>query len=350
MRPNHRASVIQGRFTIGRPQFHTARLGAPHTGTIQPVAHGNAFQVPSSVNLSSPGGGRPLPQAVRQKMESVFNTDFSDVRVHVGPQAQQIGAIAFTLGSNLYFAPGQYNPMSSHGQRLIGHELTHVMQQRAGRVRNPFGSGVAVVQDPGMEAEADRMGMRAAMAPMPSLQAKMDGNTAQPKPAVHTPPGHTSVVNAKLAYSVHEPTPGYSDGSRQITVTAPGSSNPVGSVNIWARKSGKMMITDLSVSPDHRRQGVGTMLMQTALRIAESGKERWETNVVADGHSESAERGFNVSHTLARCVSGRFAPAFACRQLDIEPLVLEAVAQCDGHRLVILDDQHLGHRTPLSTF
>ena len=37
------------------------------------------------------------------------------------------------------------------------------MQQRAGRVRNPFGSGVAVVQDPGLEAEAERMGVRVAM-------------------------------------------------------------------------------------------------------------------------------------------------------------------------------------------
>ncbi len=175
MRPNHRTTVIQGRFTIGRPQFHTAGRAVPGSGIIQPVARGNAFQVPSSVNLASPGGGRPLPPTVRQKMESVFNTDFSDVRVHVGPQAQQIGAIAYTLGSNLYFAPGQYNPMSSNGQRLLGHELTHVMQQRAGRVRNPFGSGVAVVQDPGLEAEADLMGMRAAMAPMNPVQAKPQG-------------------------------------------------------------------------------------------------------------------------------------------------------------------------------
>lgn len=95
-------------------------------------------------------------------MESFFNTSFADVRVHVGAQASSIGALAFTHGSNLYFAPGQYNPGTPQGQQLLGHELTHVVQQRAGRVRNPFGSGVAVVQDRGMEAEADRMGMLAA--------------------------------------------------------------------------------------------------------------------------------------------------------------------------------------------
>ena len=122
-------------------------------------------------------------------MEAVFGTSFSDVRVHVGPQAQQIGAVAFTLGSNLYFAPGQYNPNSQHGQRLIGHELAHVVQQRAGRVRNPFGSGVAVVQDPGLEVEADRMGLRAAQAPMP-VQAKAQGQPPQrtrPGGAPHAP-------------------------------------------------------------------------------------------------------------------------------------------------------------------
>ncbi len=210
------ARVIQGQFYTGKPAFIVqARPGfsnaaqrqvaphvqaamqrnAPHHSTAQrkttpqppaaaqPMVRGNATQVPSSVNLSAPGGGQPLTPAVQQKMETVFGTSFKDVRVHVGPQAQQIGAQAFTLGSNLYFAPGQYNLHSPQGQRLIGHELAHVVQQRAGRVRNPFGSGVAVVQDPAMEVEANRMGLRAAQAPMP-VQAKAQG---QPPP--RTRPG-----------------------------------------------------------------------------------------------------------------------------------------------------------------
>jgi hypothetical protein len=94
-------------------------------------------------------------------MEEFFGTSFADVRVHVGPQAASIGALAFTMGSDLYFAPGQYDPHGAHGQRLLAHELTHVVQQRAGRVRNPLGGGVAVVQDPALEAEAERMGTRA---------------------------------------------------------------------------------------------------------------------------------------------------------------------------------------------
>lgn len=105
-------------------------------------------------------------------MKSALGADFSDVRVHVGPQASSIGALAFTRGSDIYFAPGQYNPGSVQGQQILGHELTHVVQQRQGRVSNPFGSGVAVVQDRQLEAEADMMGWRAAMSPGPRGDGK----------------------------------------------------------------------------------------------------------------------------------------------------------------------------------
>ena len=114
------------------------------------------------VNLQPRSGGWTLPREVQTKMEQALGADFSDVRVHVGPEVSAIGAIAFTWGSNIHFAPGQYNPHTPQGRELLGHELTHVVQQRAGRVSNPFGSGVAVVQDAALEAEADRMGRMAA--------------------------------------------------------------------------------------------------------------------------------------------------------------------------------------------
>src|SRR5579862_1824576 len=101
-------------------------------------------------------------------MESALGANFSDVRIHVGSEAAAIGAIAFTWGSDIHFAPGQYNPHTSNGQFLLGHELAHVVQQRAGRVSNPFGNGVAVVQDHALEAEADQMGHRASAHRMPT--------------------------------------------------------------------------------------------------------------------------------------------------------------------------------------
>jgi len=157
------APVIQGAFLGSSP-----RVAVPHhrASAVQLSVQGTAMQLPPSLlNFRPSGGGQRLPESVQKKMESFFGTDFSDVRIHVGQEASSIGALAFTYGSDLYFAHGQYDPHTSHGQRLLGHELTHVLQQRAGRVRNPFGSGVAVVQDPGLEAEAERMGVRIAMLP-----------------------------------------------------------------------------------------------------------------------------------------------------------------------------------------
>lgn len=118
-----------------------------------------AFRVP----LRQKSGGLPLPDDVRAKMETAFSADFSDVRVHIGHEALSLGAIAYTWGTNIHFAPGQYNPNTIQGQKLLGHELWHVVQQRSGRVSNPFGGGVAVVQDHALEAEADRMGIKAAL-------------------------------------------------------------------------------------------------------------------------------------------------------------------------------------------
>jgi len=112
--------------------------------------------------LRTVGEGRPLDAGIRQTMESFFDADFSGVRVHEGPTAQSMGALAFTLGEELHFAPGLYDPTTRHGVELLGHELTHVVQQRDGRVANPYGQGVAIVQDPALEAEADRMGQQVA--------------------------------------------------------------------------------------------------------------------------------------------------------------------------------------------
>lgn len=78
--------------------------------------------------------GYPIPPSVRHNLEATFGEDFSTVRVHHGHEATMAGALAFTRGDNIHFAPGTYNPYSAHGQELLGHELAHVVQQRQGRV------------------------------------------------------------------------------------------------------------------------------------------------------------------------------------------------------------------------
>lgn len=159
--------------------------GAP---AVQRLANGTAVQLPAQAASFGNGPGQRLPAVVQQKMEAFFKASFADVRVHVGPQAAAIGAIAFTHGSNLFFAPGQYDPASPRGQQLLGHELAHVVQQRSGRVRNPFGSGLAVVQDQALEAEAERLGLQAARFQMPApVQAKLAATAAFPRPFVPSP-------------------------------------------------------------------------------------------------------------------------------------------------------------------
>lgn len=132
-----------------------------HAGAWRP-ARGNAIELPPGFLADHRGPGCLLPTAVRQRMEAALAADFSDVRVHQGPQPRQIGALALTRGSDIFFAPGQYNPVNAHGLRLLAHELAHVVQQRTGRVRSPFGGGLALVQDPALEAEAERTARRVA--------------------------------------------------------------------------------------------------------------------------------------------------------------------------------------------
>ena len=147
-------------------------------------AHGSEVMAldTSRLNLSN-SVGRRLPQQVQEKMEAFFGADFSDVRIHQGPQAQSIGAHAFTMGSAIYFAPGQYAPDTARGQQLLGHELAHVIQQRTGRVRSPAGRGTVVVNDHALEAEADRMGARAAAFRPPIQARRCVGARADPRDA-----------------------------------------------------------------------------------------------------------------------------------------------------------------------
>lgn len=149
--------VLQGWFLGGRPG--TAVLQGRAAAT---PALGQAFQVRAGLDLLPRGGGQQLPEALQAKLEELFGASLADVRIHVGREPLAIGAHAFTSGSDVVFAPGQFDPRTAAGQRLLGHELTHVLQQRSGRARNPFGSGLAIVQDQGLEAEAERMGLRAA--------------------------------------------------------------------------------------------------------------------------------------------------------------------------------------------
>ncbi len=108
-------------------------------------------------NVVGKGGGASLDGNVRERMESSLGYDFSAVRVHTGPEASaaasSVQAQAFTVGNEVVFNEGKYNPSSSDGQRTIAHELTHVVQQSKGDVPGESRGGGVKVSDPGDWAE-----------------------------------------------------------------------------------------------------------------------------------------------------------------------------------------------------
>ncbi len=83
--------------------------------------------------LASPG--QPLDASARAFFEPRFGQDLSDVRIHPDAKAQEsaqsLNAVAYTAGKHIVLGKGQYAPNSTAGQRLLAHELTHVMQQQS---------------------------------------------------------------------------------------------------------------------------------------------------------------------------------------------------------------------------
>ena len=81
--------------------------------------------------------GRSLEPEIRTFMETDFGHDFGNVRVHddrrVAESAAAVNALAYTVGDEIVFASGRHTPGSSSGKWLVTHELTHVVQQHAGR-------------------------------------------------------------------------------------------------------------------------------------------------------------------------------------------------------------------------
>ena len=118
--------------------------------------------------LARAGSGAPLPAAVRRKMEDELGVSLDRVRVHTDPvaakAAQALHAEAFTVGEDIFFAAGTYAPESRAGQKLLAHELTHVVQSWQGRSE---AGDTRRVSQPGdsLEREADAVADQVAAGP-----------------------------------------------------------------------------------------------------------------------------------------------------------------------------------------
>lgn len=88
---------------------------------------------------SSQGSGNMMDNGIKNFMESRFGVDFSSVRIHTDSRAnsmsKELNARAFTVGNNIYFKNGEYNPSQNSGKFLLAHELTHTLQQSGGNIK-----------------------------------------------------------------------------------------------------------------------------------------------------------------------------------------------------------------------
>jgi hypothetical protein len=126
--------------------------------------------------------GQPLEGSVRAFMESRFGHNFSRVRVHADMKANEsaraVDALAYTVGNNIVFGSGQYDPQTPAGRRLLAHELAHTLQQD--RMPAADQLEVAPADDP-LEQAADEIAARAITARLgsPSEAGRPQTGTAK---------------------------------------------------------------------------------------------------------------------------------------------------------------------------
>jgi hypothetical protein len=164
--------------------------GRPATLDREAIAHlqavaGNAGvaqllddEAPDKVRSVLSRSGESLEPAVAADMSSRLGADLSDVRIHrdaaASESAQAVNANAYTVGSDIVFRSGQYDPSSPSGQRTLAHELSHVLQQREGAVDGTDVGGGLALSHP-----SDRFEREASS----SAERLMSGDAPTPTPA-----------------------------------------------------------------------------------------------------------------------------------------------------------------------
>ncbi|MCO4746790.1 MAG: DUF4157 domain-containing protein, partial [Proteobacteria bacterium] len=156
----------------------------------------------AAVDGISRSGGRALPQDQLNRMNAAFEHDFSHVRVHTGGTAarasEALNAHAFTLGADIFFGAGEWAPNSASGDRLLAHELTHVLQHDEGRLPSTSGSeGDVEVSNPNesVELEAYRNEDRI-LAALRNIDADLaNGDAAQDAPVAQGQQAANAVAN-----------------------------------------------------------------------------------------------------------------------------------------------------------
>ncbi len=158
------------------------------TKHLQRAAAGGSFDAGPEIArrlAARQGAGAPLPHDTRAVMEQHLGADFDQVRVHTDPEAgqisRQLGAQAFTHGQDIYVGAGAPRPASTDGQRLLAHELTHVVQQSGPAVQRAGRAGVRPSRSPAGTVQRMIFGagdIIAALKYLPTIQDLLEGRTS----------------------------------------------------------------------------------------------------------------------------------------------------------------------------
>jgi hypothetical protein len=120
------------------------------------LSSGVAHPAVESAIAAARGGGQPLDGSLASQFSEGLGHSVADVRVHTDSTAaaltRAVSARAFATGTDIFFAPGEYQPATPGGRELIAHEVAHTDQQRNAPLVGPL-----VVSNPGesLEVEAD---------------------------------------------------------------------------------------------------------------------------------------------------------------------------------------------------
>lgn len=171
------------------PKRHREPKVTPATTGQAPNSTQESVMLGSVVDEALQSGGRQMDRETQEFMESRFHHDFSHVRVHTddkaGRSADALAATAYTRGTDIVFAKGQYNPTSGSGRQLIAHELTHVVQQSTGPVNSSFEiDGVPIASATG---SLEQTAARNAYEALQSREVNTSTSSSQNRTVQHQP-------------------------------------------------------------------------------------------------------------------------------------------------------------------
>lgn len=139
------------------PQCKASKHGRLQRSTYRGADVGAVLSIVHDLLATS---GRPMETDSRKTMESSFDHDFSNVRLHTDTQAtssdQAVGAKAHTVGNRIVFGNGYYAPNSQAGKHLLAHELPHVLQQKDSNRISRSSISIGVIDDP-LAQEAEKV-------------------------------------------------------------------------------------------------------------------------------------------------------------------------------------------------